>query len=136
MNATAVSPKVMWLIDDDETTCYINNRLMEKYFNMNVTCYTNPLDALDAIKENISTNLLPDVILLDIKMPIMNGFELLELCHAKGIGLENTNIFMLTSSSLLKDKEKAMALPIRVKGFITKPLTPEKVEQILSTIPS
>jgi CheY-like chemotaxis protein len=74
---------------------------------------------------------LPELIFLDIKMPVMDGFEFLEsLKKSPSLDLSQTKIFITTSSFLSKDKERAQLYPIA--GFVTKPLTEEILQTILS----
>jgi CheY-like chemotaxis protein len=91
----------------------------------------NGLEALKKIQTMAASGeKLPELIFLDIKMPVMDGFEFLDqLALLPEIDLSQTRIFMYTSSFLAKDKERAKQYP--VSGFITKPLTEEKLRDIL-----
>jgi CheY-like chemotaxis protein len=69
----------------------------------------------------------PDIILLDINMPKMNGFEFLE--RIKGDGKwKDVKIFVLTTSE--EKEDKTAALQLGVSGFITKPLKLESPSSI------
>lgn len=92
----------------------------------------NGLEALKKLQK-ITANgeKLPDFIFLDLKMPIMNGFEFLEEgSKSAELDLSETRIFITTSSVLPKDEEMANKYPIA--GYISKPLTKQSLEDILS----
>ncbi|MFW8635795.1 response regulator [Cribrihabitans pelagius] len=71
-----------------------------------------------------------DVILLDINMPRMNGFEFLEEASRRlGPDLGNTLVVMLTSSLDPRDLQRAQRYEA-VKGYLSKPLTVDCLEKI------
>jgi CheY-like chemotaxis protein len=78
----------------------------------------------------------PSLILLDINMPAMNGFEFLEayqsLLTTQKI-YPSPTVIMFTSSEEENDKEKAMRFPF-VKDYLVKPLSPEKVNKLVQEI--
>lgn len=76
--------------------------------------------ALEWIKQQ--TDLHVDVVLLDINMPRMNGFEFLEALAAEDLHFKPRILLMLTTSLAPKDRVRAMAHPL-VRGFLNKPLT-------------
>src|SRR5690606_9978021 len=77
--------------------------------------------ALEYLEENALALQAKEVlILLDIRMPVMDGWTLLEEMNAKKIGV-NHNVVMLTSSTSPSDRAKAMAYPF-VMGYLEKPL--------------
>ncbi len=75
--------------------------------------------ALDCIsKEAI------DVILLDLNMPIMNGFEVLNVLQERGF---STPVFIVTSSNLNDDKQRCEEFKF-VKGYFQKPITQQNLQ--------
>jgi CheY-like chemotaxis protein len=73
------------------------------------------------------------LILLDIKMPVMDGFEVIERLHQIGRRrLVEKNIIVLTSSSNPRDKDKMKGY--KVKGYIEKPITEEKLLPFLQVM--
>lgn len=117
------------LIDDDNIFNFISNRVIKSSgIANNITTFSSAKQALVFFSE--SKKNCSDIILLDIRMPEMDGFEFLE----KFIGLEclGTNVYMLTSSMDYKDKEKASTFFL-VKGFLSKPLTEDKVLKIYNS---
>ena len=126
------------LIDDDKVDVFISQRLIEKYdSNLNIRVFNNANSALSFFKllelnTNIKSLALPDVILLDINMPEINGFKFLEeFSKLKRVNELKTAVYMLSSSLCPEDVAHAENAPY-CSGYIMKPLTIEKLEIILN----
>jgi len=76
---------------------------------------------------------LPGLMLLDIKMPKLNGFDVLEWLHTR-TELSNVSVVMLSSSFQSEDIEKAKVLG--AKDYFTKPTEAEGFDEIVQTIAS
>lgn len=124
--------KTILVVDDDENWCYLSKKIIQRAGVANdIIMAYNGLEAFKKL-ENLRNNgeKLPDLIFLDIKMPVMDGFEFLEeLAKSKSIDFTQTKIYMVSSSALAKDKERAEKYPIA--GFITKPLTAQILADIV-----
>ena len=71
--------KKVFVVDDDKIYHFVLKNLLSKNGISVTPCFCeNGLDALEALKQKISTNSLPDVIMLDINMPVMDGWQFLE----------------------------------------------------------
>ena len=122
------------LVDDDQTTNYLNQTLLKRMaVTDTVLVAGNGQEALDLLQSHCAqaeSPTCPALVLLDMKMPLMNGFEFLQ-AYAQRPPTENLAviIIMLTTSLNPKDVERMQGLPIA--GYLTKPLTRDKVEQIL-----
>lgn len=123
------------LVDDNQTTNYLNRRLLEKLaFTDQVLVALTGREALDLLTTHCRDDAAtyPDLLFLDLKMPVMDGFEFMaayqQLPPAQRAG---TVIVMLTTSLHPLDVARMKQLPIA--GFLTKPLTPDKVTHILKT---
>jgi response regulator of citrate/malate metabolism len=117
------------LVDDDNITNFINARLLNKLNIANrVQISINGQEALNYINE--IENKCPDLILLDINMPVMNGFEFLQSYCERHYCSNLPVIIILTTSSDHKDIEQLEKYPV-VCGFMNKPLTEEKISSIL-----
>ena len=122
------------LIVEDEEDHYrlIKKSLNEAGLMMNeLYRVENGQYAIDFLKKEgkfaDSTHALPTLILLDIKLPMKNGFEVLEEVKADE-NLKNIPVIMLTTTSNSEDIERAMSLgandyivkPVKFKDFISK----------------
>jgi response regulator of citrate/malate metabolism len=124
-----MSSVVDWvlLVDDDEIQNFIHQRIIRKYVSENrIFVATNGQEALKMLHELIEnkSNLNRGIIFLDINMPIMNGFQFLELYQNKFSDLfYNTILYPLSSSDDIKDIIQMNELGI--ESYIVKPLTHE-----------
>jgi CheY-like chemotaxis protein len=125
------------VIDDDEPTNYFNQLLLEKagcasYIKV-AQSGQEALDYLTNTQKLAGEDRFPcpDLILLDINMPAMDGWEFLE--RYKKMSTEHKGriiVVMLTTSLLQEDIAKAKAQP-EISGFEHKPLTVENLNRIL-----
>ena len=121
------------LVDDDEINNFISIKLIKKaLLNTDITACLNgrfAIDQLLAISEKDPSK-LPDYILLDINMPIMNGWEFLEEYERLKIDpAGKTSIYIISSSVFSNDISKARSYPL-VKDFISKPLNVDKIKEV------
>lgn len=121
------------LIDDDEITNKLNSYILQKSnLASEILIAHNGKIALDLLEERDNANLsCPDLILLDINMPVMNGFEFLDAYNKKEIlNKSSITIMMLTTSINIRDLEKAKN-PLITK-FVNKPLSEKILKEIMS----
>jgi len=121
------------VIEDEEIGRYLAVSVLKKMgIGREILQATNGLEALKVLREACKDNKCPDLILLDIKMPVMDGFEfLIELSIASDIDINDSKIILLTSSASPRDVERSKLYPI--SSYIYKPLTKEKLQEILET---
>jgi CheY-like chemotaxis protein len=122
------------LVDDDPITNFINKRLLEKMnIATEVKVVKNGEEGVRCLMDHcFKTSNSPDLILLDINMPIMDGFEFLQEFNAMDFkNKEEVVIGILTTSSNSTDLEKIEKLGIRC--FINKPLTEQKIKDFLTS---
>ncbi|MBW2960398.1 response regulator [Mesonia aestuariivivens] len=113
------------IVDDDKVYQLLTKKLIQRIDeNISIKTFFNGEDAYKYFSENQSRS---NVLLLDINMPKMNGWEFLE--HLEQDGIENANIYLATSSIAYSDLEKAKQYN-SLKGYLIKPITKEKLLKI------
>src|SRR5690554_385378 len=125
--------ETIMVVDDDEDWCFVIKMFLRSAgFGQHVITAYNGLDALKRLQAiAASGEKQPELIFLDLRMPVMDGFEFLdEVSNSSELTLRQTKIFIVTSSDLARDKERASGYTIA--GFISKPLTPQILSDILS----
>ena len=132
MNFSSKSVSVL-LVDDDEINNFISIKLIKKaLLNTDIIACLNGKYAIDQLVDiqKKDPSKLPDYILLDINMPIMNGWEFLDEYKRLNIDpLGKTKIFIISSSVFSNDINKARSYPL-VKDFISKPLNVDKIVEL------
>ncbi|HEY9534950.1 MAG TPA: response regulator [Mucilaginibacter sp.] len=130
---TESKPVSILLVDDDEINNFISIKLIKKAVeNTAISACLNGRFAIDELVniQKHDPSLLPDFILLDINMPIMNGWEFLDEYKRLNIDPEGkSKIFIISSSVFSNDINKARSYPL-VKNFISKPLSVEKIKEM------
>ena len=128
--------KSIFLVDDDDASNFLSQRIIDEMkITEHTSTFENGKDALDFMAHNccqkeIISELCPELILLDINMPVMDGFQFLsEFQSAKNMQKEKVKIYILTSSNNPNDIEKAKNYS--VSGYINKPITKEKLLKAL-----
>lgn len=122
---TSANPMVFF-IDDDPLSNKFNTMLIRKIHpNVEIKTFTKAEDALIDLKE--SKNQKPEVIFLDLNMPVMNGWDFMVEFKKLALDIE---VVVLTSSNDSSDKEKAEKND-QIKDYVVKPLTKNTFTNVL-----
>jgi CheY-like chemotaxis protein len=136
MNINGSKYKNVLLIDDEDIDNFINERIMLSVsFAENIIVKKTAMSGLEYLKECVSDSNLefPDIIFLDLNMPIMDGFAFLEeydkIVSEYPQYQEKSRIIILSSSISPQDIDKA-SVNAHVFKYINKPLNIKYLEAI------
>ena len=121
------------VVDDDQIYQFIINRTFAKLNpESKILNFSNCADFFNFLKRNINNSeLLPDLVLLDLNTPFMNGWELLSLYNDIKMAIaKRPEIYMVTSSVDPNDAETA-SINQNLSGFFSKPLKPEQIIEMV-----
>jgi CheY-like chemotaxis protein len=126
------------VVDDDYAARYLaGNAIEEAEIAENIIFCNNGLEALEYIKQNCLPTVeepdkyCPELILLDLNMPVMDGYEFLEeLASIQDLKHNNTSVILLSSSSYLKEESKVKRFSIL--GYLEKPVLAEDLIKLTS----
>lgn len=116
------------LIDDDPVSNLVT-KMMLTYVDAahELTVVLNGKEALDYLQKNRRS--LPELILLDINMPVMSGFDFLDQWERRGL-TGSSKICMFTTSTLFEDKDRARYYS-DVIAYVEKPLSESRAQKLL-----
>ncbi|MFA7379521.1 MAG: response regulator [Bacteroidia bacterium] len=128
--------KTLCLVDDDDIFQLITQRVIQQTNLVDsIKIFSNGLDAMIFLK-SVAQNAaqLPEIILLDLNMPVMDGWEFLEEFTLLKPRLDKTiTIYVVSSSIAPSDIERAEAIN-EVTDYIIKPITTEKLLDMLKSL--
>jgi len=112
---------------DDSETALASTRMVTETMPITVKQY---LSAVDALRE-IQGGMTPDLIITDMNMPIMNGFEFLQALR-KVPATTRTPVLMLTTET--RDELKQQGKALGLTGWIVKPFNPAQLKQAIARV--
>jgi len=128
--------KNLILIDDDEIVVYLTKRLVAETNLVKLTqVFSNGKSAIDYLNENAdNADSLPEIIFLDLFMPIMDGWDFLEeYIMLKPKLHKQITIYIITSSVSPEDITRAKSYS-EVSDYIVKPITKESFIAVLKKL--
>ena len=119
--------KTCLLIDDNYIDNFVTRKIIEgSNFAESIVVVRSATEAINSLRDGL---VKPDVIFLDVRMPLMSGFEFLDEYDKINIDKDNIKIFMLSSSLDPLDMRKSTDNKY-ITQFIHKPLTQKALEEL------
>ncbi len=114
VEASDILARKILVVDDEEANIALLRSVLEREGYKNIECLTDPREALA-----IYIDFEPDLVLLDLMMPEVDGFQLLEAFGRHDLADEFRPVLVLTADTTIQARRKALALG--AKDFVSKP---------------
>ncbi len=126
-------PSILLVEDDPNDAFFLKRALHKVRPDISLTVVTDGEQAIDYLNgrhqyADRATYPFPLVILLDLKLPYLSGFQILEHIRAEA-ALAQIPVFILTSSP--EERDRLRALELGAKRYFIKPPTPEMLVEII-----
>lgn len=134
----ASQPSGILLVEDDDNDVFLMQRAMSKAnIGAPVHVAVNGQEAIDYLSgegkfSDRTVYPLPHCIFLDLKLPFVHGFEVLEWIRSQP-SLQEINVLILTSSGEERDRQRATQLG--AKGYLVKPPTAQSLLEVIRYMP-
>ena len=126
----------VFVVDDDKIFHFLIKKLLSSNnIDVSPNFFENGLQAIEGIKSKLNNGQNPpDLILLDINMPVMDGWEFMEeLGLIKPKFMKQIVVYIVSSSIALEDKNKSKSYE-NILGYLSKPVTVDDLISIASTV--
>ena len=122
------------LIDDDRIYQFTAKKIIESTgLGKHILSFYNGDEAITYLQENIeNVDLLPDIIFLDINMPVMDGWQFLETFKILQLKVSKPIFIYMVSSSVDDNDIKKSKEYFNVTDYIIKPINRERFEQLIN----
>jgi len=132
-----MSSDALLLVEDNPDDVFIMRRALKKAeLELPLLVANDGREALEYLRGNAPFNdraqfPLPMVMFLDLKLPYLNGFEVLEWIREHP-GFNDLRIIVLTSSG--EDRDQRRAQELGIQGYLIKPPKPDTLREIIATL--
>ncbi len=116
------------MVEDNHVNMLIATAMLESW-GVSVEPVTDGAMAVQALRQALAAGRLPDAVLMDVQMPVMNGYEATRLLRAMP-GVAQLPIVALTAAAMVHEREQAHAAGM--DDFLTKPIDPERLRAALA----
>lgn len=111
--------KKILVVDDEKTTCLLLENVLSEY---TVIIKNSGIEALTWLENN-----LPDLIITDIQMPEISGFDILKEIRLRGF-TKHTPVIMLSGNT--ESKERIKCYQLGAQDYLIKPFNPEELKEV------
>jgi CheY-like chemotaxis protein len=116
------------VVDDDEIILFLHSKIIQAVgLHKSPKTFKSAMEALDFF-ESLSDNLVPILLFLDINMPVMDGWDLLDVIHREDFD-KKIEVVLVTSSVDQEDKDKARSYS-KIIEFVEKPFRKANLEEL------
>jgi CheY-like chemotaxis protein len=123
------------VIDDSKLDCFIAEKIIRNTGRAEqVKSFTQAAEALEYIKNNTMAGSLKTILLVDIQMPVMNGFEFVEAFEQLPKEVVAQYYVYVLSSSINENDMNRVRYHTSVRQFLNKPLTSNTLSTILEMV--
>ena len=125
----------VFVVDDDKIYQFLIKKLLaSNNIEVNPFFYENGREALDGIKNKLDNGENPpDLILLDINMPVLDGWQFLEEYKKLKENIKNKiSIYVITSSDNTVDRSRAKDFDEEITNYVLKPMTSDAIKSIFA----
>ena len=122
------------LVDDNETTSFLNNRLLGRLAVADqISTFARADEAFEQFwgSEKLEADAAPDLMFVDLKMPGMSGFDFLALYSKLPQSVQDKTVMAVLTTSMHGADTARVAQYPNVE-YLTKPLTEEKMQKLLA----
>lgn len=129
-----MTKKKIWVIDDDAIYQIIVTKIIQKTdLFSTISSFRDGKEGIMALINSIENKeVLPDIILLDINMPIMDGWEFMEeMAMLESLKNVNISVYIASSSIAAEDRNKSENYP-EILGYLSKPISINDIELLAS----
>jgi CheY-like chemotaxis protein len=126
-----IEPITVLIIDDDAAVRYLTKRSLINYDTPIQFSIREATNGMEGLEELSTANPLPHIVLVDINMPVMDGYEFLDAYDQLTLSTDYKPAIYVVSTVTAKLPNKAQKL---VKGQFEKPLTEDHIKIILSSL--